>query len=102
MRYISIAPLLAALDPKTHTPLIKHPDPEPPLPGYLYHRMAAYPAEMGCVLERRKFSHKVNKVQYQAATGVPPGCVLSSPLTCIQMRLITTTFHGKIGTFEDV
>ena len=34
----------------------------------------------------------------QAATGVPPSCVLSSPLACIQM---TTTFHGKIGTFEE-
>ena len=33
----------------------------------------------------------------QAATGVPPGCVLSIPRTCIQMRLITTTFHRKIG-----
>ena len=31
---------------------------------------------------------------------VTPGCVLSSPLAYIQMMLITTTFHGKIGTFE--
>ena len=38
----------------------------------------------------------------QTATGVPPACVLSSPLACIQIGLITTTFHGKIETFESV
>ena len=31
----------------------------------------------------------------QAATGVPPGWILSSPIACIHMRLNTTTFHGK-------
>ena len=38
----------------------------------------------------------------QAATVLPPGCVLSRELACIQMGLITTTFHEKIGTFEYV
>ena len=38
----------------------------------------------------------------QAATVLPPGCVLSRALTYIQMGLITTTFHRKIGTFEVV
>ena len=38
----------------------------------------------------------------QAATGVPPSCILPSPIACIQMWLNTTTFHVKIGTFEGV
>ena len=36
------------------------------------------------------------------ATFLPPGCVLPSPVACIQVKLNTTTCYGKIGTFEAV
>ena len=36
----------------------------------------------------------------QAATLLLPGCILLSSIACIQIGLITTTFYGKIGTFE--
>ena len=43
-----------------------------------------------------------SKSTVEAATGVSPGCVLSNPIACIQMRLLTATFHKKIWIFEDV
>ena len=46
-------------------------------------------------------AHISHSFTVQAATVLPPGCVLSRALACIQMGLITTTFHGKIGTFEE-
>ena len=38
----------------------------------------------------------------QAATNLHPGCILPSPTACVQMRLNTASFYGKIETFEDV
>ena len=35
-------------------------------------------------------------------TFLPSGCFLPSPVACIQMRFNTTTFYGKIETFEAV
>ena len=43
-----------------------------------------------------------NTLQYKLRLCYPLVAFLSRALACIQMGLITTIFHGKIGTFEYV
>ena len=47
-------------------------------------------------------SPKLTMGTVQTAPNLPPGSVLMSPTACINMRLNTATFYGKIGTFEAI